>query len=82
MALYCSPDYQINWTFGSGEEVQNRFPRQRLFFYLKVTQMLPTKFRVSWPFGSGEEAKNKFLIWQPWWPSWIPIRMILAVLSY
>ena len=26
-ALYCSPDYQINWPFGSGEEVQNRFPR-------------------------------------------------------
>ena len=26
MALYLSPDYQINWPFGS-EEVQNRFPR-------------------------------------------------------
>ena len=22
-----SPDYQINWHFGSEEEVQNRFPR-------------------------------------------------------
>ena len=29
MALYHSADYQINWPFGSGEEVQNRFPRQQ-----------------------------------------------------
>ena len=28
MALNRSPDYQINWTFGSGE-VQNKFPRQQ-----------------------------------------------------
>ena len=27
MALYRSPDYQINWPFGSGEEVQIRLPR-------------------------------------------------------
>ena len=26
MALYCSPDYQINWPFGSGE-MQNRFSK-------------------------------------------------------
>ena len=25
MVLYCSPDYQINWPFGSVEEVQNKF---------------------------------------------------------
>ena len=81
MALYCSPDYQINWTFGSGEDVQNRLPKQwpwhylgfligmiLALFYLKVTQVLPTKFGVSWPFGS-EEGKNKFLRWKPWWPS-------------
>ena len=74
MALCRSPDYQINWTFGS-EEVQNRFPRQQpwrhlgfLFgtilalFYQQVTQMVPTKFGVSWPFGSGEEAKNIFFL--------------------
>ena len=27
MALYRSTDYQINWPFGSEEEVQIRFPR-------------------------------------------------------
>ena len=35
-------------------------------FDLRVTPMLPTKFRVNWPFGSGEEAKNRFLRWLPW----------------
>ena len=30
MALYHSPDYQINWPFGSGVERQNRCPRQHL----------------------------------------------------
>ena len=29
MALYRLPDYQVIWPFGSGEEVQNRFPRKR-----------------------------------------------------
>ena len=80
--LYRSLDYQINWTSGSGEEVQNRFPRQwpwchlgfligtnLALYYLQVTQMLPTKFGVRWPFGSGGEVKNKFLRWQPWWLS-------------
>ena len=54
--------------FPSGEEVQNRFPRQRpwrhlgflterilALFYLQVTLMLPTKFRVNW--GSVQEKK-------------------------
>ena len=27
MALYLSPDYQMNLPFNSGEEVQNKFPR-------------------------------------------------------
>ena len=40
-------------------------------FDLKVTLMLPTKFRVNWLLGLGEEAKNRFLRWPPWWPSWI-----------
>ena len=73
MTLYRLPDYQINWTLGSGEEVQNRFPRQRLwrhliisdqndfsYFDLLVTPMLPIKFQASRPFVSGEEAKNRF----------------------
>ena len=38
MALYHSPNYQINcaWTFNSGEEVQNRFPRQQLSWILAL----------------------------------------------
>ena len=40
-------------------------------FDLRVTPMLPTKFRVNWPFSSGEEAKNRFSRWLPWRPSWI-----------
>ena len=32
-------------------------------FDLRVTPMLPTKFRVNWPFSSGEEAKNRFSRW-------------------
>ena len=83
MALYRSPDYQINWPFGSGEELQKYISKIAAmapswisdwkdfsFFYLQVTLMLPTKFGVSWPFISGEEAKNRFLRWQPWRPSW------------
>ena len=34
MALYRSPDYQINWPFSSGEEVQTRFPRYRPWCHL------------------------------------------------
>ena len=74
MALYRSPDYQINWRFGSGKEVQNNFQDNShgghlgfligtlaLFIYI-VTLMLPTKFGVNWPLGS-EEAKNRFSRW-------------------
>ena len=52
----------INWPFGSGEEVKNRFSRWRQWrpFDLQVTPMLPTKFRVNWHLGLGEEAKNRF----------------------
>ena len=40
MALYCSADYQINWPFGSEEEVQNRFPRLFVLrFYGPVNPM-------------------------------------------
>ena len=82
MALYHSPDYQINWTFRSREVVQNRFPRQRpwrqlgflivtisALFNLQVNQMLPTQFGVRWPFNSWEEAKKYFFF--KWWPAWI-----------
>ena len=73
MALYYSPDYYINWPFSLGEEVIRlgfQIGTILAFFYLQVTQMLPTKFGVSWPFGSEEEAKNRFLRRQPWRPSW------------
>ena len=79
MALHHSSDYQINWLFRLGEEVQNRFPKSHgghlvhvfligtilVLFYLQVTLMIPTKFGVNWPFSSGE-AKNRFSRWQPW----------------
>ena len=81
MALYRSPDYQINWPFGSGKEVQTDFQDSShgshlgflirsilAHFYLQATLMLPTKFGVNWPLGSGE-AKNRFSRWQPWRPS-------------
>ena len=83
MALYGSPDCQINRPFSSGEIKQNRFPRLGpsllkrhlefligtilTIFYLQVTLMLPTKFGVSWPFGSVEEAKNRFSRWLQPW---------------
>ena len=71
--------FRVNWPFGLGEEVKNRFSRWlpwwpswisdqnvfSYFFYLHVTPMLPTKFRVNWPFGSGKEAKYRFSRWLP-----------------
>ena len=35
-------------------------------------------FQVSWPFGSGEEGKNRV---SRWWPSWISIGTVLAILD-
>ena len=62
--------FQVNWLFGSGEEVKNRFqdgghlgfPIGTILaiFHLQLTLMLPTKFQVNWPFGSGEEENNRF----------------------
>ena len=68
--------FQVNWPFGSGEKMKNRFSRwpprrpswisdwydfsYHQVFYLQVTPMLPVEFQVNWPFGSGEEAKNRF----------------------
>ena len=74
--------FGVNWPFGSGEEVKNRFSRWLGFpirtilaiFDLQVTPILPSKFGVNWPFGSGEEAKNRFSRWLLWRPSWISDR--------
>ena len=65
--------FRVNWPFGSGEEVKNRFedghhgghlgfPIGTILatFDLQVTQLLPAKFPVNWPFCSEEEAKNRF----------------------
>ena len=38
-------------------------------FDLKVTAMLPTKFKINKPFDSEEEAKNRFSRWQTSWIS-------------
>ena len=73
--------FQVNWPFGSGEEVKNRFSRWLpwrpswisdilAIFDLLVTPMSPTKFGVNWPFSAGE-AKYRFSRWWPWWPSGI-----------
>ena len=82
MALYCSPDYQINWTFGSGEEVQNRYPRQlpwRHLGFLIGTILAFFFLSTSHPYASYQvwsqlafwlrRRSEKFLRWQPWWPS-------------
>ena len=47
-----------------------RSEQLKLFIYLQVTPMHPTKFRVSWPLFR-EEVKNRFSRWGPWQPSWI-----------
>ena len=53
--------FQVNWPFGSGEEVKNRFQDGchihlgfsigmiLTIFYLQVTPLLPTEFQVNWP---------------------------------
>ena len=74
---------QINWPFGSEEEVKNRFSiwppwwpswiydlKDLAVFDLQVTLMLPSKFLVNWPFGSGEEVKNRFSRWPPSISNW------------
>ena len=82
-----STKFPVNGPLGSGEEAQNRFPRQwswwpswisdlndfNFFLYIQVTLMLPTKFQGNWPFSS--EAKNRF-------SRWIPIGLLLAILIY
>ena len=51
--------FGVNWPFGSGEEVKNRFsrwwpswisdPNDFSYFDLLVTLMLPVKFQDNWP---------------------------------
>ena len=77
MALYCSPDYQINWPFGSGEECKIDFEDSGHNGNLVSDQndfrtFLPTSHpdasyqaRSQLPTGSGE-AINRF---SRWWPS-------------
>ena len=87
VSLMLPTKFWVNWPFGSGEEVKNRFSRwppwrsswisnrnDFSYFDLQVTPMFPTKLRVNWPFGSGEEAKNRFSRRPPWWPSWVSDR--------
>ena len=65
--------FGVNWPFGSGDEVRNRFSRWQSWqpswisdrndfsYFLSTSHpMLPTKFRVNWHLGLGEEAKNRF----------------------
>ena len=79
--------FQVNWPFGSGEEVKNWFsrrppwrpswisdPKDFSFFIYWSPLILPTKFRVNWPFGSEEEVQNRFSRWPPLCPSWISNR--------
>ena len=60
--------FGVNWLLGLGEEAKIDFqdgchgghlgfPIGTILaiFYLKVTPMLPSKFRLNWPFGSGEK---------------------------
>ena len=60
--------FQVNWPFGSGEEVKKKFSRWLPYGHLgflitailaisdlPVIPTLATKFRDNWPFSSGEE---------------------------
>ena len=75
----------VNWAWSfeqtlNGSQLGFTIGTILAIFDLRVTPMLPTKFRVNWPFSSGEEAKNRFSRWLPWWPSWIyAIGTILAI---
>ena len=66
----------VNWAWSfeqtlNGSQLGFTISTILAIFDLRVTPMLPTKFRVNWSFSSGEEAKNRFSRWLPWWPSWI-----------
>ena len=76
--------FQVNWSFGSGEEAKIdlnddcqcshlgfMIGKILAIFDLQITGMLPTKFQVHWPFSSGIEAKNRFSRCLQWRTSWI-----------
>ena len=55
----------VNWAWSfeltlNGSQLGFTIGTILAIFDLRVTPMLPTKFRVNWPFSSGEEAKNRF----------------------
>ena len=73
VTLILPTKFLVNWPFGAGEEVQNKFkdgchcghlgfPIRTILaiFDLLVTLILLTKFQVNWPFGSGEKVLNRF----------------------
>ena len=70
MTLIPPTQFQVDWTFGSVEDIQNRFSnccclgfavRTALAsFDLQVTPILPIEFLVNWPFSSGEDIQNRF----------------------
>ena len=79
MALYPSPDYQINWTFGSEKKCKIDFQDSshggHLGFLIRMILGLfylhhpaASYFWINMPFSSGVEAKNRF---SRWWLSWI-----------
>ena len=58
----------VNWAWSfeqtlNGSQLGFTIGTILAIFDLRVTPMLPTKFRVNWPFSSGEEAKNRFSRW-------------------
>ena len=68
--------FQVNWSFSSGEEGENRFSRWppswisncnnlSHFFILPLPSMLSTQIRANWPFHS-EDVRNRFSRWPPW----------------
>ena len=64
----------VNWAWSfeqtlNGSQLGFTIGTILAIFDLRVTPMLPTKFRVNWPFSSGEEAKNRFSSWLPSWIS-------------
>ena len=68
-----STKFRVNWPFGTGEEVKNRFPKWRQYWqswtldgiisatFVQVNLIRSTMFRVTLPFRSGEKANGGHL---------------------
>ena len=52
--------FHVNWPFGSGEEVKNRFQDERFLaiFDLPVTLMRPSNFPVTFGLSVQEKKRN------------------------